>query len=807
MLSFRLPLPLLVAFLFSAALVPAAAQPAPPTSLRVTIDGLVLDETGASLHGAQLRLTPRSATGTHRTTTSDPSGAFRFADVPFGDYDLVTTAALFSAHRQALRVGTTPHTVTVVLKAGAFSEEVTVVGTRVGDSPDTLQRLPGAVTLLDAATLAGSQVFTVNEALRKVPGVNVREEEGLGLRPNIGIRGLNPTRSTKVLLLEDGVPFTMAPYGDNASYYHPPIERFSDVEVLKGSGQIAYGPSTIGGIVNYLTPPVPARPSATARLAFGSRGYVNATGAFGLTRGRVGVLVDAMRKQGDGARQHIHSAMNDVTAKLQVTPVDGHSLTLKVNYYGEDSTLTYSGLTQAEYDTDPRQNPFANDAYIANRVGVTGTWRASLTPALLMTMNVYQSSFNRDWWRQSSNSAQRPNDRNDPACGSMANLNTTCGNEGRLREYDLWGVEPRFRATPTLWGVRGETDFGVRFHAERQDREQRNGDTPRARDGILVEDNLRENTAVSAFVQHRLLMGRLTLTPGLRVENIRYRRTNRLANGGEGVSGATELTQWIPGVGATLAPSSSTTLFAGVHRGFAPPRTEDVINNTTGGVVDLAPELSWDTEIGVRWMARSGARVDATWFLMDYGNQIVPASLAGGIGATLTNGGETQHRGLEFSGRIDTAGFVRTRHNFFARIAYTWLPVAKFTGARFSSVAGAAAVSVTGNRLPYAPEHLSSLTVGYQHPAGVEAQVEGVQVSRQFGDDLNSVLPSADGQRGLLPGSTLWNAAVSYRILPLHSALFITVKNLGNLLYIADRARGVIPGMPRLVQAGIRVAF
>jgi Fe(3+) dicitrate transport protein len=37
--------------------------------------------------------------------------------------------------------------------------------------------------------------------------------------------------------------------------------------------------------------------------------------------------------------------------------------------------------------------------------------------------------------------------------------------------------------------------------------------------------------------------------------------------------------------------NESLTLFASVHRGFAPPRVEDVIGNT-GNVVDLDPEYS-----------------------------------------------------------------------------------------------------------------------------------------------------------------------------------------------------------------------
>jgi Fe(3+) dicitrate transport protein len=81
-------------------------------------------------------------------------------------------------------------------------------GTRAGAESS------GSAAVIDGRTLEESRVFNVNEALRKVPGVNVREEEGVGLRPNIGIRGLNPTRSTKTLLLEDGLPLSFAPYGD-----------------------------------------------------------------------------------------------------------------------------------------------------------------------------------------------------------------------------------------------------------------------------------------------------------------------------------------------------------------------------------------------------------------------------------------------------------------------------------------------------------------------------------------------------------------------------------------------------------------
>lgn len=52
------------------------------------------------------------------------------------------------------------------------------------------------------------------------------------------------------------------------------------------------------------------------------------------------------------------------------------------------------------------------------------------------------------------------------------------------------------------------------------------------------------------------------------------------------------------------------------------------------------------------------------------------------------------------------------------------------------------------DQLPYAPNSLLSVTIGYQHPVGFDAQV-----------------------------------------------------------YIADRSRGLSPGVPRILQAGVRVRF
>ena len=265
---------------------------------------------------------------------------------------------------------------------------VDVVGRR-----ESLRNIPGSAHVLDSKTLESSRVFTTNEALRKLPGLAVRDEEGFGMRPNIGVRGLNPTRSTKITLLEDGVPHSYAPYGDNASYYHPPIERFDQVELLKGAGQIQFGPQTIGGVINYVTPAPPSDVGGFVSVAGGSRDYANGRVRLG---GR-GMLVDYTQKEGRGARDNIDSRVHDLSFKTVLGAP--RSLTLRANYSKESSQVTYSGLTQAEFERlGSHYNPFENDDFQTQRFGASATHNLIMGGSAFLTTNLYVSYFDRDWW-------------------------------------------------------------------------------------------------------------------------------------------------------------------------------------------------------------------------------------------------------------------------------------------------------------------------------------------------------------------------------------------------------------------------
>ena len=102
-----------------------------------------------------------------------------------------------------------------------------------GGKDEVLQQ-PGSATFIDDVALEAFEYTDIHRVLNAVPGVNVQEEDGYGLRPNIGLRGTSPERSKKITVMEDGILSGPAPYAAPAAYYFPNISRMSAVEVFKG---------------------------------------------------------------------------------------------------------------------------------------------------------------------------------------------------------------------------------------------------------------------------------------------------------------------------------------------------------------------------------------------------------------------------------------------------------------------------------------------------------------------------------------------------------------------------------------------
>jgi Fe(3+) dicitrate transport protein len=687
--------------------------------------------------------------------------------------------------------------IAVQLVLQSQQQEETLARVEVVGSRQQAAEIAGSAQVLDARDLISARVLSVNEALRKVPGVVVRDEEGFGLRPNIGIRGLNPTRSTKVLLLEDGIPAAYAPYGDNASYYHAPIERYQQIEVMKGADVLRFGPQTIGGVINYVTPTPPEVFGGSAQLAGGSLGYREAH----VSIGGVGLLFDASRKQGDGARDNQDLNQADFNLKGEFQVGDSQALTVRGNFLRENSQVTYSGLTDAEYlNFGERYNPFSNDRFDIRRFGGSITHAVRFDDVELIS-SAYGFRFERDWWRQSSSTtdSQCGNAFRDARLqGQAVNVSNCASAQGRLRAYNTYGIEPRLALTPDFADA-ARIELGIRAHREKQDRQQLNVASPNLRTGTLAENNRRDVRAFSAYAQADLTWGAFKLVPVARFERIEAERLNRLNSLGNKQS----VDEFVPGISA-LWQFGSGAFYAGIHRGFAPPRVEDLIDNN-GTAVDVDAERSRNIELGWRSAESDALNYELTVFDNDFSNQLAVGSIAGG--ATPLAQGQTRYRGAELALRFDAEELDFGRPYLSAGL--TWLEAAEQRGALLAVSNGAVVGgSRAGLRLPYAPEFTSNVRLGLERGL-LDASLEYVYVSSQFADFANTQAPASNGngQFGRIKPYGLCNLSFNLRPEALPFGFFLTVKNAFDKQYIADRTRGILPGAGRQFVLGVDYGF
>jgi Fe(3+) dicitrate transport protein len=494
-------------------------------------------------------------------------------------------------------------------------------------------------------------------------------------------------------------------------------------------------------------------------------------------------------------------------------------------------------MTDAEYrNLGARYNPDKNASFINDRWSTSATYEHSFNNDVTLETSFYWSAFERNWWRQQN---QFPTENQ---CGATYVQNRQNGipvdmdncnyDIGRKRNYETWGIAPTLHAKHDLFGIESHLDAGFRTHFENQYRQQIRGSTPTARSGTLLENNERFADAYSGFVQNQFVWSDWTFTPGVRVESVSYERKNLL----NGVQGQSSLTEILPSFAMTYSPIDEATFFFGIHRGFAPPRVEDSVNNSTGASVEVGPEISWNIEFGVRARPARGVKTELTYFHNNFDTLTVLGTVGGAD--TPVAQGQALYEGIELMGRADFGDIFNWSYNPYAQIAYTWLPTAETTSpfhclpdsgqtaasqsANYTGFCPGGNVfgSAAGKRAPYAPESLLTATLGYSNPSGFDAHLEGVFVSEQFADfmNLNSAtdMPTVtgvnrdalikSGQFGKINDYVVVNFATSYKI---HKdlTLFVSMKNMLDNTYIVDRVRGIQPGAPRLVQAGFKYEF
>jgi len=690
----------------------------------------------------------------------------------------------------------------------------------ISEKEGVFQRTPGSLTTISKKEIQISNPISGNEIFRKSPGVHVNDEEGAGLRTNIGIRGLDPDRSRSVLILEDGIPVSLNPYGEPEMYYTPAIDRMDRVEILKGSGQILFGPQTIGGVINYITADPTLDPTTRLRFRAGNGGFLSTQLSHSQTYGNTGVMVNYLHKRADQVG-YVGFDIHDFSTKLKFKLSNKSTLGVKISAYDEQSNATYVGLTQSMYDTGGQDFTLIapDDRLSIRRYAISATHQYEVNKRMQIKTTAYAYTTTRNWQRQdfSSNGSNnlKPVNFTGQIWGDTTIANGAIfmrnSNGHRNRQFEVAGVESRLSYHYFVGMLNNQLDAGVRLQHERAYEQLIFGTKAVARSGNMIEDEIRTGMAFSAFAQNRIDISKnFSLSPGIRLEQFGYerdinrRRYNNVVTD-TSVIASSSVTQVIPGIGANWNVNAQTTIFAGVHRGFAPPRVKDAIDG--GGLVQqLDSELSWNYELGTRMQFTNWGNLELTAFRLDFSNQIIPVSQSsGGTGAGLINGGRTLHQGVEFASNFDFGKLLKKQFGLQLNLMATYID-ARFASDRFIAQ-GNDTLNISGNRTPYAPRWLLTAGLTFEAKNGLAIRVNANHIGEQFGDIQNQETPSANGREGKIAAYSLIDASILYPIKQKYS-LSLSIKNLTNERYIVNRRpQGIRVGLPLFILAGFDIRF
>jgi Fe(3+) dicitrate transport protein len=611
--------------------------------------------------------------------------------------------------------------------------------TVTGIAPDAFI-LPGSAAVIEGEDFRAKGYTNIKQIAANTPGVFVRDEDGFGNFPNISIRGVDGTRSAKVTLMEDGILTAPSPYSSPNAYYSPKSGRMAGIEFLKGSSQVMYGPHTTGGVINFLSTPIPTGGQQFfSRLTAGNYGnFFNQTWLGGTTMteaGKVGALVELHTQLSDGYRlvdgvgRRSGYTLTEPMVKLAWEPKGAlrQRLELKVGQTDFEADESYAGLSEADLRANPdrRYGSSRFDHHVAEQWRTYVKWIAEPDKSLRLESAAYYNKFDRNWDKldgltTTSGATLRTNVAEALVhAPSLAILrgDLVAGNDGSFytndatRDHEAFGWQGSVRKQFEAGSAKHELVTGLRIH-----RDTAGGSNQRTTyvvdDGVIgagtkgavTSAGFQETTATAFFAEDAIKLGALTLRPGVRYEYLDMANTT---SGGAYTPVDSEMV--MGGLGFTYELDAKNTVFGGVYRGGSAA-------NPSGYAAGTRSEESLGKELGLRHRERATSW-ELTAFHTDFNNLIAPVvGVAGGGLMPVTNGGGATSYGLEALVRHDLAG---AQGGGFALPAYagvTWTH-ARFgdiEGSRLGNSAGIFAGASNGNEIPYVPEWKLSAGIGFE---------------------------------------------------------------------------------------------
>jgi Fe(3+) dicitrate transport protein len=699
-------------------------------------------------------------------------------------------------------------TKTVSLKEIIVNKIKTVRGT--GHMPDVKDGIIYAgkkneVILVDSLD-ANKAINNTRQILGRIPGLNIVETETGGFTANgISTRGLNPTQSIEMNTRQDGYNISGDVFGYNESYYLPPMEAVSRIEMVRGAASLQYG-SQFGGMINYVLNEAPKDKKFEwyTSETVGSFGLFNTFNSIGGTINKFSYYGYAQLRTMNGWRPNSKQWQLSAFGKIQFTPSE------KLNA-GVEYTLLRNrikmpgGLTDSMFNANPRSS-FRSRNWLKSPWNiVTGYLNYNITPQTFLSIKSSLMFSNRSLvWRNEDGGAAAL-DEKDPVTREYVNR------EVESEDMNNATTEVRLTHNYVLGKMKNTLGGGIRY-TYAWFKKQSGGEGTTGTDfdlsitGEYEKDIDFTTTNLAPFVENIFRVNdRFSITPGFRFEYLKSTSNGYKETDDGRLIAKENRERYLPlfGLGLQYKTTAYTNAYANISQAYRPISYSELTPIGVTSKIDqnMKDAKGFNADLGYRGTVKNYLNFDIGLFYIAYNNRIGTILMNPGSSdqyTLRTNVANSVHKGMESYIEFNLLKYLNSHSkkglNIFHSLA---LINAEYTGGEFK-----------GNRVETAAKYINRIGVTY-FDNRLSGTLEMSNNGDAYGDATNAKI-STDPVAGYIPAYTVFDASLTYRLNKL--SLKAGMNNIADKQYFTLRADeypgpGIIPSIGRNFYVGISAKF
>ncbi len=639
-------------------------------------------------------------------------------------------------------------------------------------------------TVTDLKQIPALQTNNYRQATSQTPGLLISEIPNESLAA-MTYRGLgNPHESFNVLLLQDGIPVAADMFGYPAHYFSPALPMMDKFQFIRGGAALHYGPQP-GGVVNYISRPLRKDQAVSGKvgLTYGSYNLFATNNAVYGSKGDHSYAVEYYRRQGDGPQRENSDFAADYVQIRDHIFKGKNTYKISFNGYNSDHGETggfskKAGAGLNEFGDDLGKASKEHDRLKVSRAQLALGVDHKIDDTSLIEATIWGTAYNRYSKRQKVGTGT--------AFGGFYNGTT---NDITDQRYFGYNGQVRYLKNYSAFGNEHTFSAGYLYYNLVSPIVQKTGSGPASNNGAVTKRVDRETHTNSYFAENRFSFGKLMITPGVRVENIRQTVDERKG----GVLGKSDKTENVPlfGLGLAYHTSEESQLYANISEGYKPLTWSEAIPTKNDEFVDSNIESSktLNSEIGYRGQTDQ-LNWDVSAFFIRYENKIAK------VGKTLTNSGAGTHKGVDAATELKLSNIFTALKPFGDFNLYANISV---LDARYTNGA------LEGRTPQYSPKTMTRVGAIYNKEDKLKVALMGVIVGRHYADDNNG--NSTGTNNNEIPSYTVFDLTADWNV----TNSWMVSAGINNLLdkeyYSRVRSDGVIWAMDRNYYAGVSYKF